>query len=142
MKAIKTIAILVFIAVNSSSAFSQAEIAYNSAETKNIKKTESTEMLAPSFNGGNEALAEFMSANLKYPELAKRQGVEGTVILAYTVTKNGEIKDIKIAKSVNKELDKEAVRLAKSMPQWTPAMQDGKAKDIKYQLPVKFELTF
>src|SRR5690606_23955675 len=138
----KTIAILVLIAVNSSSAVSQAEIAYNLVEADNIQKTESTEILAPSFKGGNEALAAFMSANLNYPELAKRQGVEGTVILAYTITKNGEITDIKVAKSVNKELDNEAVRLAKEMPQWTPAMQDGKAKDINYQLPVKFELTF
>lgn len=142
MKTLKIIAMLAFIAVYSSSAFSQTEIAYNLVDADNMKKTESTEMLAPSFKGGNEALAEFMSANLKYPELAKRQGVEGTVILAYTITKNGEIIDIKVAKSVNKELDKEAVRLAKSMPQWTPAMQDGKAKNIKYQLPVKFELTF
>jgi protein TonB len=97
--------------------------------------------MAPSFKGGNEALAEFMSANLDYPELAKRQGVEGTVILAYTITKNGEIKDIKVAQSVNKELDNEAIRLAKKMPKWTPAIKDGTAQDIKYQLPVKFELT-
>jgi protein TonB len=142
MKTLKTIALLVFIAVTTSSAFAQAEIAYNSVVTENVKSTESSKMLAPAFKGGNEALAEFMGVNLKYPELAKRQGVEGTVILAYTITKNGEIKDIKVVQSVNKELDNEAVRLAKTMPQWTPAMQDGKARDIKYQLPVKFELTF
>jgi protein TonB len=142
MKTLKTIAFILLAAVTISSAFSQNQYAYNESAPENFKKAESPQMMAPSFKGGNEALADFMLANLQYPELAKRQGVEGTVILAYTITKNGEIKNIEVAQSVNKELDSEAVRLAEKMPRWTPAMQDGAARDIKYQLPVKFELIF
>ena len=141
MKTLKMITLVFLGALTITSAFSQAEYAYNSLPTEEVESKKSLKMMAPSFKGGNEALSEFMSTNLEYPELAKRQGVEGTVILAYTITKKGEIKDVKIAQSVNKELDNEALRLARKMPKWTPAIQDGKARDIKYQLPVKFELT-
>ncbi len=141
MKTLKMITLIVLGALTITSAFSQAEYAYNSSVPEIVEDKNSSKMMAPSFKGGNEALAEFMSTNLLYPELAKRQGVEGTVILAYTITKNGEIKDIKVAQSVNKELDNEAIRLAKKMPKWTPAIKDGTARDIKYHLPVKFELT-
>ncbi len=141
MNTLKMTALVILAALSITSAFSQAEYAYNSSLPEIVEGKNSSKMMSPSFKGGSEALAEFMSANLEYPELAKRQGVEGTVILAYTITRNGEIKDIKVAQSVNKELDNEAIRLAKKMPNWTPAVQDGQARAIKYQLPVKFVLT-
>ncbi len=142
MKTLKTITLALLVALTISSAFSQAENGYSLAESKIVEKTKSPKTLNPSYIGGNEALAEFLSTNLEYPEIAKRQGVEGTVILTYTITKKGEITDIKVAQSVNKELDKEAIRLVSKMPKWSPAVKDGKARDIKYQLPVKFELNF
>lgn len=142
MKTLKLIAQALVVVLSISTAFAQVEYAYNSDESVTVKTIESKKMMVPSFKGGDEALAEYMEENLNYPELAKRQGVEGTVILKYTITKTGEIRDIEVVQSVSEEIDKEAIRLVSKMPAWTPAVKSGKVSEIKYQLPVTFQLNF
>ena len=81
-----------------------------------------------------------MKKNLRYPADAVKDGIQGRVILTFIVEKDGRLTDIKLAKSVSPSLDKEAVRIVKSMPRWNPGMQDGKKVRAKYTLPISFKL--
>ncbi|MCH8319162.1 MAG: TonB family protein, partial [Bacteroidetes bacterium] len=94
----------------------------------------------PEFPGGQTKLMEFIKNNIIYPKSAKDKGIAGTVYISFMVDKNGSIKDIKVIKGINKELDKEALRVIKLMPRWKPGEQRGKAVAVKYTLQVKFTL--
>ena len=94
----------------------------------------------PEFPGGNGAVAEYVRENMKYPAIAKEKGTHGRVIVQFVVNKKGKIVSPKVARSVDPDLDKEAIRLIKSMPDWIPGTQGGKAVDVKYTLPVSFRL--
>ena len=94
----------------------------------------------PEFPGGNGAVAEYVRENMKYPAIAKDKGAQGRVIVQFVVNKKGKIVSPKVARSVDPDLDKEAIRLIKSMPDWIPGTQGGKAVDVKYTLPVSFRL--
>ena len=94
----------------------------------------------PEFPGGNGAVAEYVRENMKYPAIAKEKGTQGRVIVQFVVNKKGKIVSPKVARSVDPDLDKEAIRLIKSMPDWIPGTQGGKAVDVKYTLPVSFRL--
>lgn len=94
----------------------------------------------PAFPGGNAALMNFISANLKYPVVAAENGVQGTVVVSFTVDKDGSITDIEVVRSIDPSLDAEAIRIIKSMPKWRPGMQQGKPIPVKYTVPVKFKL--
>ena len=74
----------------------------------------------PKFPGGDSELLSFFAKNISYPELAKRAGVEGKVILSFVVDKNGNVYDARVAKSIGAGCDEEALRVLKMMPQWTP----------------------
>lgn len=133
-----------------STAFSQTAIAGNgdafavgpvSAAEITVDAEPSVSAL-PSFAGGIEALTAYMRTNLKYPEMARQNGVEGTVTLEYYIKANGTIENIKVIRSDNDLLDAEAIRLAENMPRWNPAMQNGSPTTVKYQLPVTFDLRF
>ena len=82
--------------------------------------------VAPEFPGGINALVKFISDNLKYPTVCKELKIQGKVMVKFTVKSDGSIGNVRITKSVDTNLDKEAVRLVKSMPRWTPGTQDGK----------------
>jgi protein TonB len=73
-----------------------------------------------------------------YPRIPLENVIEGTVIVNFIVGLNGEIRDVKIVKSVNKDLDKEAMRVISLMPNWTPGMNNGKPVKVSFNLPVKF----
>ncbi|MBK9354742.1 MAG: energy transducer TonB [Bacteroidetes bacterium] len=92
----------------------------------------------PLFPGGDDARKKFFSKNMTYPRIPLENGIEGTVIVNFIVGKNGEINDIKIVKSINKELDKEAIRVISLMPNWAPGMNNGKPVKVSFNLPVKF----
>ena len=92
----------------------------------------------PSFPGGNAALMNYLSSNIKYPVIAEENGIQGRVIVQFVVGKDGSISNVHVAKSVEPSLDKEAVRVAKSMPKWIPGKQNGQAVNVKYTLPVTF----
>jgi protein TonB len=144
MKALTKITLPVLFLFIVSGAFSQGEVAFN---TKGIEKPESNQPKArlmaeaPSFKGGIEKLNRFMSKHLQYPEMAKRYGIEKTVIVEFYISKTGELDDIKIFRAAGFGLDEEAIRVIHEMPAWNPAMQNGQSKRVKYRLPVKFELT-
>ena len=94
----------------------------------------------PTFPGGQQALFEWLSKNIKYPVVAEENGVQGRVIVTFVVERNGSITDVQVAKSVDPSLDKEAVRVVKAMPHWIPGKQNGSAVRVKYTVPVTFRL--
>ena len=94
----------------------------------------------PTFPGGQGALFEWLSKNIKYPVVAEENGVQGRVIVTFVVERNGSITDVQVAKSVDPSLDKEAVRVVKAMPNWIPGKQNGSAVRVKFTVPVTFRL--
>ena len=94
----------------------------------------------PQFPGGQAALLEYLSKNIKYPVVAEENGVQGRVIVTFVVERDGSITDVKVVKSVDPSLDKEAARVVKSMPKWQPGKQNGSAVRVKYTVPVTFRL--
>ena len=94
----------------------------------------------PSFPGGNGALMKYLSRNIKYPTIAEENGVQGKVIVQFVVGRDGSISGAKVVKSVDPSLDKEAIRVVKSMPKWIPGKQNGQSVNVKYTLPVTFQL--
>lgn len=94
----------------------------------------------PEFEGGAGKLFEYLSRTLKYPELAKSTGIQGKVFVQFVVDKKGKIKDAKVIQGINSLLDKEALRVVESMPDWTPGRQHGKPVSVIYNLPISFKL--
>ena len=94
----------------------------------------------PEFPGGQKALLTYISKNTKYPEIAKENNIKGTVFVQFVIGKTGKVSDVKPARKVDTYLDKEAVRVVKSMPAWKPGKQRGKAVRVQYIVPIKFVL--
>ena len=94
----------------------------------------------PEYPGGPSALFEYLAKNIRYPESAEKAGIQGRVIATFVVMKDGSISNVKVVKSVSPELDTEALRVLSSMPNWTPGMQNGKAVNVKYTVPISFAL--
>ena len=94
----------------------------------------------PSFPGGSAAMMQFIAKNLRYPKAAQEAGVQGRVMLQFTVGQDGTLSDIKVLRSVSAEIDAEAVRVVRSMPRWTPAKANGKPISARYMVPVAFRL--
>lgn len=94
----------------------------------------------PQFKGGNDELVKFLLKNIVYPEKAKKAGITGKVLIAFTVDKAGKVKNAKVKESVNKELDAEALRVVNSMPAWIPGKSDGKVVDCIMVVPIQFKL--
>jgi TonB family protein len=107
-------------------------------EKSNVKK-ESADKI-PEFPGGTPALNQYFSTNLQYPTAATRAHVSGIVLVSFTVTKDGAIKDIVIDKGLGFGCDAEAIKLISKMPTWNPALKDGQPVDAKCSLPVSFVL--
>ena len=95
----------------------------------------------PKFKGGDAKLLEFLSMNVKYPQAAVKAKQQGIAIVGFVVRKDGTIGDVHITKSAGHAvLDKEAMRVVKSMPAWEPGKQKGKPVDVKYNVPITFRL--
>ncbi len=95
----------------------------------------------PEFPGGQQALFKYLSENVKYPVIAQKNGIQGRVICQFVVNKDGSIVDVEVVRSGgDPSLDKEAIRVIKSMPKWKPGKQRGKAVRVKYTVPVNFKL--
>ena len=94
----------------------------------------------PSFPGGSAALMKYLSENIKYPVVAQENGVQGRVVVSFVVERDGSITDVKVARSVDPSLDREAMRVVRSMPHWIPGKQNGSAVRVKYNVPVSFRL--
>ena len=95
----------------------------------------------PQFQGGDlNSFTLWVHKNTTYPPIARDNGVQGRVIVQFTVASDGSIKDVKAIRSVDVTLDKEAVRVVKSSPKWTPATKDGAAVATRVNIPVLFRL--
>ena len=94
----------------------------------------------PSFPGGQGALMSYLASNIKYPVVAQENGVQGRVIVGFVVERDGSITDVKVMRSVDPSLDREAQRVVKAMPRWKPGKQNGSAVRVKYTVPVVFRL--
>ncbi|MBQ0104041.1 MAG: energy transducer TonB [Prevotellaceae bacterium] len=94
----------------------------------------------PEFPGGMEALLQYLGKNIKYPASAQENGIQGKSIIEFVVNKDGSIVDPKVIKSLDAACDKEAMRVIKAMPKWTPGKQRGKPVRVKYTVPVSFRL--
>jgi protein TonB len=111
-------------------------------EKKEEKKEEifrSVEQM-PQFPGGDAALMKYLSSHINYPPMAAENNVQGKVILQFVVEKDGRVGEVKVARSVDKDLDKEAIRVVKSLPKFTPGRQNGQPVRVWYTLPVTFKL--
>lgn len=95
----------------------------------------------PTFNGEDaNAFAVWANTQLKYPEQAKADGVEGRVIVQFTIGTDGVVRDVQVLRSVREDLDAEAVRVVSSSPKWEPGKQDGKPVPVSFTFPVVYKL--
>lgn len=95
----------------------------------------------PKFRGGDaNAFSSWVAKNLNYPEVAKENGVQGRVMLQFTVNPDGSVSNVKVLRGVDPSLDKEAVRVVSSSPKWTPGKQRDRAVKVTYTFPVIFQL--
>lgn len=95
---------------------------------------------SPEFPGGTDSLYKFLESNLKYPEDAKKDSIQGRVICRFTIDTDGSVTDIQVLRSVHPSLDAEAVRVLSAMPKWVPAETDGKKTRCKFVFPVVFKM--
>ena len=119
-------------------AVSEDKVSENSASIETA--TENMPDSHAEFKGGQTAMISYLVNAIKYPEAAQNAGVEGKVVVEFTVNADGTLSDFKVVKSVSPELDAEALRVIKAMPAWSPAIVDGKTVACSYVLPVSFKL--
>ena len=94
----------------------------------------------PEFPGGIDGLIEYLSTSCNYPEEEKQKDIEGKVFVQFVIEKDGAVSNVKVLKSAQENLDKEAVRVVENMPKWTPGMDKGKPVRVSYVLPISFKL--
>lgn len=94
----------------------------------------------PTFPGGEESLLKYLSDNVRYPVIAQENGIQGRVIVRFVVTKNGDVERVEVVRSVDSSLDKEAIRVVKTMPKWIAGKQNGENVSVWFTLPVNFKL--
>ena len=92
------------------------------------------------FQSGNQSIYEYMQTHIKYPKKAKKEKLEGKVLVGFTVTKEGTLTDIHIKNSSDSIFNESAIDLIKSMKKWQPAMKDGQPVDFKMALPISYRL--
>lgn len=112
----------------------------STAQTKKNDMVFDVVEVMPQFPGGQIAMLKYIMENMKYPEQAMKEGIQGRVAVRFIVEKDGSISDVKPILSVHPLLNKEAVRVVESMPKWTPGKQNGKPVRVRYNLPVMFKL--
>jgi len=96
--------------------------------------------VAPSFPGGNKALRQFLREHLKYPEMARNNNIEGTVVVEMVIEADGSISDIRVLRGLGGGCTDEVIRIINLMPKWNPGVQAGRKVPVWVALPVKFEL--
>ena len=112
----------------------------STAQTKKNNMVFDVVEVMPQFPGGQIAMLQYLMKNIKYPEQAMKEGIQGRVTVRFIVEKDGSISDVKPVLSVHPLLNKEAVRVVESMPKWTPGKQNGKPVRVRFNLPVMFKL--
>jgi len=94
----------------------------------------------PGYPGGDAARIKYLQENIKYPEMAKESGIQGTVYVTFVVEKDGRITSVKILRGIGGGCDEEAVRVIKKMPGWKPGKQRGRPVRVQFNMPVRFVL--
>ena len=94
----------------------------------------------PTYEGGDAALLKYITDSVKYPELAKKHGVQGRLVIGFIVEKDGSLTDVKVLRPVDIDLDAEVLRVIKGMPKWIPGCQDEQLVRVRYNVPVSFRL--
>jgi protein TonB len=94
----------------------------------------------PEFPDGTKAMFKWLSDNVKYPPIARENGIEGTVYVGFVVGKDGSIQNVQIKRGISGGCNEEAVRVVQAMPAWKPGRQNGKAVNVAFTLPIKFKL--
>ena len=112
----------------------------STAQTKKNDMVFDVVEVMPQFPGGQIAMLQYIMKNIKYPEQAMKEGIQGRVAVRFIVEKDGSISDVKPILSVHPLLNKEAVRVVESMPKWTPGKQNGKPVRVRFNVPVMFKL--
>ena len=95
----------------------------------------------PQFTGGESAMMKYVSENIKYPEKAKEDGIQGRVFISFVVEKDGSVSNVEVKRGIGGGCDEEAARVIAGMPKWQPGMQKGKPVRVNYMMPVFFKLT-
>jgi TonB family protein len=107
-------------------------LVYNKAETD------------PSYDGGKDAMTAFLRDNVKFPKEAQDKQLEGTVFVDFVITKNGNVREVLVTDQTNEDVDQsfrtEAIRVVTAMPKWLPGRQHGVAVDVKFSIPITFEM--
>ena len=112
----------------------------STAQTKKNDMVFDVVEVMPQYPGGPIAMLKYLMENIKYPEQAMKEGIQGRVTVRFIVEKDGSISDVKPILSVHPLLNKEAVRVVESMPKWTPGKQNGKPVRVRFNVPVMFKL--
>lgn len=94
----------------------------------------------PEFPGGERAMLEWVMKNTKYPEISREMGVTGKVCVNFIINKDGKVTKVELLNSIDEYLDKEALRVISSMPDWKPGKNNGKNVNVSFRLPIKFTL--
>ena len=94
----------------------------------------------PEFPGGQGELLKYLGHSIRYPVIAQENGIQGRVVCAFVINRDGSIVDAEVLRGVDPSLDKEALRVINSMPKWKPGKQRGKPVRVKYTVPVVFRL--
>jgi protein TonB len=107
-------------------------IVYNKAEVE------------PSFEGGKNAMMKYLNENLIYPKAAQDKGLEGTIFVDFIIAATGTVREVAVTDATSEEVDQsfrdEAIRVVSAMPKWVPGRQHGKPVDVKFSLPISFQL--
>jgi len=98
----------------------------------------------PSFVGGDKAMLTYLKDNVKFPQEALENQDEGVVFVDFVIDKNGVVRNVEVMDITNEDVDQsfrsEAIRVVSAMPKWSPGLQHGKAVDVKYSVPISFEI--
>lgn len=121
-----------------------ASIKSNNQETTQVISENPNEIfqiveVMPSFPGGEQKLAQYFAKNLKYPQVAKKNGIKGRVFVDFIIEPDGSVTNAKVVRGIGSGCDEEAVRVIQSMPKWNPGKQRGNAVRVSYRLPVVFK---
>lgn len=114
----------------------QTEVTENTPEGEVFQVVE----VEPQFEGGLEALYKYLAENIKYPEQAKSDGIQGRVFVRFVIEADGSVTNAQVLRGIGGGCDEEALRVVEAMPKWTPGMQQGKPVRVQFNLPITFKL--
>lgn len=115
-------------------------ISGTSTDSTGVKHSYKAQFVSAGFAGGFKAFGRYLSSHIVYPKNARQNGIQGTVIVTFVIKKDGQLKDIKVMKHVDDELDQEAVRVLSRSSGWQPGLRYGLPVNVAYSIPVAFVL--